>query len=143
MCACVCVCVFVLQGYATGNGVTDDFYDGNGQPEFAYNMGLIDPATYDTLIDVCGGQNRFWNATRGESERTMCVCVCACVLPVSSALPLPSAIPLRWACCSPCDALSSKSKHSELMVYGGYVTLYCVLCARVCMCVCVCACVRG
>ncbi|GFH13194.1 carboxypeptidase [Haematococcus lacustris] len=56
-----------LQGYAVGNGVTDDVFDGNAQPEFAYNLGLIDPPTYQTLQEVCN--HAFWNATPGSDCR--------------------------------------------------------------------------
>lgn len=66
------VCAFHTQGYATGNGVADDVYDGNGQAEFAYNMGLLDPPTYVHLRDVCHGA--FWNATPGG---------CCCLIPVT------------------------------------------------------------
>jgi hypothetical protein len=59
------LCHFQLQGYAIGNGVTDDVYDGNAQPEFAYGMGLIDPPTYTELRTTCA--DSYWNATPGES----------------------------------------------------------------------------
>ena len=46
-----------------GNAVTDDATDGNGQIEFAYGMGLIDPPTYRKLGQACSGS--YWNATPG------------------------------------------------------------------------------
>lgn len=53
-----------LQGYMLGNGVTDDVAELNGQVEFAYGMGLIDPATYEGLVAACNGS--YWNATAGS-----------------------------------------------------------------------------
>ena len=54
------------QGYMVGNPVTDDAIDGNGQVEFAYGMGLIDPVTYRELNKACHGN--YWNATQGKWE---------------------------------------------------------------------------
>ena len=48
-----------------GNPVTDDVIDGNGQIEFAYGMGLIDPVTFGDLSRACHGN--YWNATPGKS----------------------------------------------------------------------------
>ena len=48
-----------------GNPVTDDVIDGNGQIEFAYGMGLIDPVTFGDLSRACHGN--YWNATQGKS----------------------------------------------------------------------------
>lgn len=42
-----------LAGYIVGNAVTDDFYDGSGQAEFAFGMGLIDPETYKMVKRTC------------------------------------------------------------------------------------------
>mmetsp|Transcript_26433 Transcript_26433/g.57660 ORF Transcript_26433/g.57660 Transcript_26433/m.57660 type:complete len:507 (+) Transcript_26433:49-1569(+) len=52
-----------LKGYMTGNGVADDEFDGNGQVEFAFGMGLMDPDTHLQLSSLCGGN--YWNATPG------------------------------------------------------------------------------
>jgi len=57
--------VLHLRGYAVGNGVADDAADGNGQPEFAYGMGLMDPPTHARLQEVCAGN--YWNATPGSA----------------------------------------------------------------------------
>lgn len=45
--------VYNLVGYIVGNAVTDDEFDGNGQVDFAYGMGLIDPATYKSTRSIC------------------------------------------------------------------------------------------
>jgi len=42
-----------LAGYVVGNAVTDDLYDGVGQVEFAYGLGLIDPLTYHRVKQIC------------------------------------------------------------------------------------------
>lgn len=42
-----------LVGYVVGNGVTDDVYDGSGQVEFAFGLGLIDPQTYKAVKHTC------------------------------------------------------------------------------------------
>eukprot|EP00798_Chlamydomonas_sp_ICE-L_P013839 gene13839-19760_t len=51
----------------SGNGVTDDEIDGNAQMEYALNLGLIDPPTYQAAWDACDGV--FWNASRQGSGR--------------------------------------------------------------------------
>lgn len=53
-----------LVGYMVGNGVTDDYYDGQAQVEFAYGMDLIDTSMFRYIQDACKGQ--YWNATRGS-----------------------------------------------------------------------------
>lgn len=42
-----------LAGYIVGNAVTDEVYDGVGQVEFAFDLGLIDPDTYHTVKQTC------------------------------------------------------------------------------------------
>ena len=42
-----------LAGYIVGNAVTDDIYDGIGQVEFAFGLGLIDPQTYHYVKQTC------------------------------------------------------------------------------------------
>ena len=56
-----------LVGYMIGNAVTNDAFDGNGQVEFAYGMGLIAPPLQEALQADCQGS--YWNATRGEGDR--------------------------------------------------------------------------
>ncbi|KAG1672516.1 hypothetical protein FOA52_002825 [Chlamydomonas sp. UWO 241] len=57
-----------LQGYMLGNGVTDDMAELNGQVEFAYGMGFIDPTTYEGLVAACQGS--YWNAPHGSECAT-------------------------------------------------------------------------
>ncbi|KAL3138597.1 hypothetical protein ABBQ32_006363 [Trebouxia sp. C0010 RCD-2024] len=52
-----------LQGYAVGNGVTDDEVDGNAIIPFAYGKSLLSMQLYDDLMQACQGS--FWNATDG------------------------------------------------------------------------------
>jgi serine carboxypeptidase-like clade 1 len=65
-----------LRGYVLGNAVTDDVYDGNAKPPFAWGMSLLDPPTWRALQRDCacgdngegdddgpGREACFWNAT--------------------------------------------------------------------------------
>ncbi len=52
-----------LKGYMVGNAVTDDVIESNGQIEFAYGMGLIDPTMYSRLKKDC--PSGFWNPKQG------------------------------------------------------------------------------
>eukprot|EP00879_Flechtneria_rotunda_P016121 GHRR01016863.1.p1 GENE.GHRR01016863.1~~GHRR01016863.1.p1 ORF type:complete len:501 (+),score=113.92 GHRR01016863.1:376-1878(+) len=56
--------MYNLAGYILGNAVTDDYYDGNGQLEFAYGLGLIDPDTYQDAHSIC--KRNYWNMTQGS-----------------------------------------------------------------------------
>ncbi|KAG2482615.1 hypothetical protein HYH03_018458 [Edaphochlamys debaryana] len=53
-----------LQGYAIGNGVTDEEADGNAPLHFAAGMGFLDPGAWRRLREACG--DAFWNATKGS-----------------------------------------------------------------------------
>nr|QOL01248.1 putative extracellular protein TR9_053b [Trebouxia lynnae] len=52
-----------IQGYAIGNGVTDDEVDGNAIIPFAYGKALLSTQLYMDLMQECNGS--FWNATKG------------------------------------------------------------------------------
>ena len=54
-----------MQGYAIGNGVTDDEVDGNAIVPFAYRKALLSTELYTKLMQEC--QGNFWNATKGEA----------------------------------------------------------------------------
>lgn len=58
-----CRCL-VQQGYAVGNGVTDDQVDGNAIIPFAYGKSLLSAHLYTDLMQTCQGS--FWNATDGK-----------------------------------------------------------------------------
>jgi serine carboxypeptidase-like clade 1 len=45
--------LYNLAGYLVGNAVTDGMYDGPGQVDFAFGMGLIDPDTYKDVKRTC------------------------------------------------------------------------------------------
>ena len=68
----------VLQGYAIGNGVTDDEVDGNAIIPFAYGKALLSTELYTELMQECQGS--FWNATKGEAASVPCIC-CLILLP--------------------------------------------------------------
>lgn len=53
-----------LQGYAIGNGVTDDEVDGNAIIPFAYGKSLLGTQLYMDLMHECQGS--FWNVTPGK-----------------------------------------------------------------------------
>lgn len=52
-----------IQGYAVGNGVTDDEVDGNAIIPFAHGKALLSTRLYKDLMHEC--QGNFWNATKG------------------------------------------------------------------------------
>lgn len=52
------------QGYAIGNGVTDDEVDGNAIIPFAHGKSLLGTQLYLDLMQECQGS--FWNATPGK-----------------------------------------------------------------------------
>ena len=56
--------LLVAQGYAVGNGVTDDEVDGNAIIPFAYGKSLLSMQLYTDLMQACQGS--FWNATEGK-----------------------------------------------------------------------------
>lgn len=56
-----------MQGYAVGNGVTDDKVDGNAVIPFAYGKALLSTELFTEVTAVC--QGNFWNATLGESSQ--------------------------------------------------------------------------
>ena len=57
-------CGLLRQGYAIGNGVTDDEVDGNAIIPFAYGKSLLGTQLYLDLMQECQGS--FWNATKGK-----------------------------------------------------------------------------
>lgn len=59
----------MLQGYAIGNGVTDDEADGNAIIPFAYGKALLSTELYTELVQECRGN--FWNATEGKTVHCM------------------------------------------------------------------------
>ena len=61
------------QGYAVGNGVTDDEVDGNAIIPFAYGKALLSTELYTDTVQEC--QGNFWNVTKGE--------LCTQIFPVS------------------------------------------------------------
>ena len=61
-------CFVILQGYAVGNGVTDDEVDGNAIIPFAYGKALLSTDLYTEVVHEC--QGNFWNATKGDT----CTC---------------------------------------------------------------------
>ena len=63
-----------LQGYAVGNGVTDDEVDGNAIIPFAYGKALLSTGLYMELMQEC--QGNFWNASKG----TICMACEPCAL---------------------------------------------------------------
>lgn len=58
-------CCLLQQGYAVGNGVTDDEVDGNAIIPFAYGKSLLSRQLYEDLMQACQGS--FWNATDGNT----------------------------------------------------------------------------
>ena len=57
--------VVALQGYAVGNGVTDDEVDGNAIIPFAYGKALLSTDLYTEVVHEC--QGNFWNTTKGNT----------------------------------------------------------------------------
>ena len=57
-------CCLLQQGYAIGNGVTDDEVDGNAIIPFAYGKSLLGTQLYMDLMQECQGS--FWNVTPGK-----------------------------------------------------------------------------
>ncbi|KAL0460423.1 UNVERIFIED_CONTAM: Serine carboxypeptidase 1 [Sesamum latifolium] len=55
-----------FKGYMVGNGVTDDYYDGNALVPFAHGMGLISDELYETVSAECKGN--FYNPTSENCE---------------------------------------------------------------------------
>jgi hypothetical protein len=60
-----------FQGYAVGNGVTDDEVDGNAIIPFAYGKALLSTRLYLDLMHEC--QGNFWNTTKGDSQASPCL----------------------------------------------------------------------
>ena len=54
------------QGYAVGNGVTDEEMDGNAVIPFAYGQSLLSHEQYQRVHRECQGS--FWNATQGKQD---------------------------------------------------------------------------
>lgn len=54
------------QGYAVGNGVTDEEIDGNAVIPFAYGQSLLSHDQYHSVHRECQGS--FWNATQGKLD---------------------------------------------------------------------------
>ncbi|MEW5320025.1 MAG: hypothetical protein WDW38_011130 [Sanguina aurantia] len=52
-----------IQGYAVGNGCTDERIDGNALPLFGVGKSLLPYGEYMELQESCGGE--FWNRTEG------------------------------------------------------------------------------
>ncbi|MEW5300498.1 MAG: hypothetical protein WDW36_003428 [Sanguina aurantia] len=52
-----------IQGYAVGNGCTDERIDGNALPLFGVGKSLLPYGEYMELQGSCGGE--FWNRTEG------------------------------------------------------------------------------
>lgn len=53
------------QGYAVGNGCTDERIDGNALPLFGVGKSLLPYSEYVEMQESCKGE--FWNRTEGES----------------------------------------------------------------------------
>lgn len=41
---------YLLQGYMVGNGVCDDYFDGNAIVPFAHGMGLISESMFKVMV---------------------------------------------------------------------------------------------
>jgi hypothetical protein len=52
------------QGYAIGNGVTDDEFDGNAYVQFMSAKSIVSQATVQRLDEACNGS--FWDAPHGS-----------------------------------------------------------------------------
>ena len=59
------------QGYAVGNGVTDEEIDGNAVIPFAYGQSLLSHEQYHRVHREC--QGNFWNATQGKLDIALSV----------------------------------------------------------------------
>ncbi len=53
-----------LVGYAVGNGCTDEMFDGNALPSFAFGKSLISVDQYAALRAACP-HDQYWNASAG------------------------------------------------------------------------------
>jgi serine carboxypeptidase-like clade 1 len=58
-----------LRGYIVGNAVTDDVYDGNAKPVFAWGMNLLDPPSWRELRRACACGKEDGEADGEDSSR--------------------------------------------------------------------------